>query len=236
MLDAPFLQHLGHAHGFEVVPGVPGFADVGLLGDELRVVLVRRDHEGGETRFVGLLRQGPDHVVSLPARDADHRDVEPFDQPEQVGQRGAQVFRHGVPLRLVLGILLVAVSRFGRIEHRGDVGGPVLVQDAEDGVGDGEHHGYVHPRRSHPRVTDQPEMTPIGQRHPVQQEQGLLRLSHKWFAPASRDPGGDGRGTDRDETGPVEPCIYTPCISVNPRNLPDVVCYFNYSATNQFYQ
>ena len=171
-LDLPLLPHLGVAENFRAAAGTPGPVQVGALRDQLGEVLVRGHHVGRRPGRFGALCQGPDDVVGLPPRLADDGNAEALADPENERHRMSEIVRHGLALRLVLGVLLVAVGRARGVEDDGDVGRVVLVEDFQQRRGEHERRRGVDPRRGRRRVVDHGEVTAVGQRHAVEQVEG----------------------------------------------------------------
>ena len=107
--------------------------------DELREILVaRRD----DRRRAGGRRspsQRADDVVGLDAFDAQQRNAHRFDRFEQRLDLRAQLVGHRRPVRLVLGVEVVAERLAGRVEHDGHARRLQLVEQLVEHVDDAEH-------------------------------------------------------------------------------------------------
>ena len=142
-LDFPVGEHRGQVDDLILRALSPGLPHRGALGNELREILVRRDHEGLETFRLGAFHEGADDVVRLEAIQLQHRDMEGPAQRFHMRNRGGELFRHGVPLRLVG--REKDVPRGGRrgIERDADVRGGLFFEDEEQGIDEPVERGGV---------------------------------------------------------------------------------------------
>ncbi len=149
-LVRPHAELLHHRGGVERGVGhrVDEF-DAGL--DQLREILVAGRHRHVDACGDGALGQRADHVVGLDAVDAQDRKTERGDDRHHRLDLRDQVFRRGLPRRLVGGIQRVAEGRPRRVLHEGGVGG-LLLQDRAQHVDHAEQRagrfaGRVRQRR-----------------------------------------------------------------------------------------
>jgi hypothetical protein len=78
--------------------------------DELVKVLVPRDYDRFQTRFLSLNGQGPDDVIGFVPVHLHHRIVEPLHQLSHSRQASGQLVGHLFPCRLVLGVHLLTLA------------------------------------------------------------------------------------------------------------------------------
>ena len=88
-------------------------------------------------------------------------------------QGSSQVLGHLFPIGLVFRVDFVAWGWSPGIEGDGQMGGLLLLQDGQDGIGKPVQCGAVYPIRGKNRVTDQGKMCPVGQCHTIEQEEPL---------------------------------------------------------------
>ena len=100
---------------------------------------------------LGLRGEGADDVVGLVAVEFEDRDVEGLAEALEVGQGGGEVLGHLVALGLVFGKELVARGRGGGVEGDREVGGLLLLEDGQEGVGEAEEGGGIDPLRGEDR-------------------------------------------------------------------------------------
>jgi len=118
-----------------------------MLVDELAEVLVGRDHVGGEFLPGGLAREGADDVVGFVAIEFEDGQVEGADESLDVGDGGAEVLGHFLALGFVGGKFLVSRGGHGGVEDNGEMGGRLLGEEFEEGVGEAVNRGGVAARR-----------------------------------------------------------------------------------------
>ena len=119
---AEFLDHLGHADA-AVLHGVEHRH---LVGDELHQILVRGHDGRGGAALAGLSRVGGDQVVGFKAGLFEAGQVECANRLADQRELRNQIVRRRRPVRLVVGIELVAERDFGFIEDDREMGRPVV--------------------------------------------------------------------------------------------------------------
>ncbi len=150
---AEFLDHLGDTDA-AVLHGV---VHHDLVGHELHQVLVGRDDGGGRAAFARDPGIGRDQIVGLEAALLEARQVEGAHGVADQRKLRDQVVGRRRPVRLVVGIELVAEGDFGLVEHDRQMRRPVVrghvaqqlpqhVAEAEHGV-DLEPVGFAVQRR-----------------------------------------------------------------------------------------
>ena len=136
---AEFLDHLGDADA-AVLHGVEHGH---LVGDELHQVLVGGDDGRGGAAFAGLAGIGRDQVVGLEAALLEAGQVEGAHRFADQRKLRDQVVRRRRPVRLVVGIELVAEGDFRLVEDDGQMGRPVVrrhvAQQLPQHVAEAEH-------------------------------------------------------------------------------------------------
>ncbi len=120
--DAEFLHHLGGADA-AVLHGV---VHDDAVVDELHQVLVGGDDGGGGAGFARLAHIGRDQVVGLEAGLLEARQVEGAHRVADQRELRDEVVRRVRPVRLVVGIELVAEGLLRLVEHHGEMGRPLL--------------------------------------------------------------------------------------------------------------
>ena len=136
------LAHSGHVVDQRRVAAHAGQpVEKGVLADQLREVLVERDHVGVEAGRLGTPGDRADHVVRLHAGVADDGDAHRLGHAVHVRQRVAHPFRSLGAGALVVGVLLRPPGGAGGIEHHRDVGGLLVGEDLQQRRGVAEHCG-----------------------------------------------------------------------------------------------
>ena len=143
-LDLPLGENLRHAQNLGLVAAASRLVHKAPLGNELAVVLVGRDHVRRKSLDLGLFGQRADHVVGLPPRLAQNRDIKRLTEPEHIRQCLAQILGHGLALGFVLFVLVVPVRRLRRVKDNGDVRRLTLFDNGEQGVGKGKNSRRIH--------------------------------------------------------------------------------------------
>ena len=143
-LDLPLGENLWHPQNLDLVAAAPRLVHKAPLGNKLAVVLIGRDHVRRKSLSLGLFGQRADHIVGLPPRLAQNRDVKRLAEPEYIRQCLAQILGHRLALGFVLFVLVVPVRRLRRVEDSGDVRWLALFDDGEQGVGEGKNGRRVH--------------------------------------------------------------------------------------------
>ncbi len=106
---------------------------------ELEHVEVHRDDRRLEVvARIELLRDRPDDVVRFIALHLVDRDPERLDDLADLRELVAQVVRHPLASRLVVGVLLVAERRAGQVERDGEVVRLEVLEPAEDDAREAE--------------------------------------------------------------------------------------------------
>ena len=136
---AEFLDHLGDADA-AVLHGVEHGH---LVGDELHQVLVRGDDGRRSTSLAGLAGVCGNQIVGLEAALLEARQIEGADRLANQRKLRDQVVRRRRPVRLVVGIKLVAEGDFRLVEDDGEMGRPVIrrhvAQQLPQHVAESEH-------------------------------------------------------------------------------------------------
>ena len=143
-LDLPLSEDFRHPQNLGLVAAAPRLVHKAPLGNELAVVLVGRDHVRRKSLGLGLFSQRTDHVVGLPPRLAQDRNVKRLAESEYVRQCLAQILGHGLALGFILFVLVVPVRGLRRVEDNGDMRRLALFDDGEQGVGKGKNGRRVH--------------------------------------------------------------------------------------------
>jgi hypothetical protein len=159
--------------------------DRDALGDQLLKVLVRRNDDDLRPIGFGGTRERANDVVGLDARADDHRDVQRLDDLLDVREVVAQIVRHGLAMRLVGIVQVIAKRAFAilGIEDDGHVIHAVILDELDQGIGEAVGGGRVLPLRIDQRAADEDEMRAIGKRHRVDEVQspaciGRIRVWH----------------------------------------------------------
>ena len=136
---AELLDHLGNADA-AVLHGVEHRH---LVGDELHQVLVRGDDGRGGAALAGLARIGRDQIVGLEAALLEAGQVERAHGLADQRKLRDQIVRRRRPVRLVVGIELVAEGDFRLVEDDGEMRRPVVrrhvAQQLPQHVAEAEH-------------------------------------------------------------------------------------------------
>ena len=138
-LDLPLGEDFRHPQNLDLVAAAPRLIHKAPLGNELAIVLVGRDHVRRKSLGLGLFGQGADHVVGLPPRLAQDRDIKRLAEPEYVRQCLAQILGHRLALGFVLFVLMVPVGRLRCVEDDGDMRWRAFFDNGEQGVGEGKN-------------------------------------------------------------------------------------------------
>ena len=172
---AEFLDHFGNADAAVLHGVVHGH----LVGDELHQVLVRRDDGGDRATLAGLAGVGRDQIVGLEAALLEAGQVEGAHGLADQRELRDQIVRRRRPVRLVIGIELVAEGDFRLVEHDRQMGRAVVrrhvaqqlpqhVAEAEHGI-DLQSVGFAIQRRQRVvgaedigRAVDQEDMVALG--------------------------------------------------------------------------
>ena len=138
-----------------------------VVADELREVLVQRHHVGVEAGRLRARRQRADHVVRLHSVVGDHRQAHRLGDAAHVRQRGADVLRRLRARALVVGVLAVAPSGTGGVEHHRQVGGLLVVEDLQQGGGVAVHRRRVEAVGGDQGTVQEHEVGAVHQGHTV---------------------------------------------------------------------
>ena len=111
----------------------------GVVRDELEHVEVAGHDRRVEAAPLRLDRERADDVVRLVAGELVDRDPERLDDLADLGELVAQVVRHPLAGRLVLGEALVAERGSGEVEGDGHVVRPDVLEPAQDDAAEPEH-------------------------------------------------------------------------------------------------
>ena len=137
---------------------------------ELMEVLVSRDDDRLDPGGRRLPGQRSDHVIRLVALELHDLVVEGSDEVPDPGEGGAELVRHPLPRRLVLGKLLVAAAE-PRIEDDREVGGIAVVADREEKVQKSPRGRRVLPPRVRQRPLDEGEEGPVDEGVRIDEEE-----------------------------------------------------------------
>ena len=137
-LEAVPLLDPGRVVDDRVLDARPGRHQAGPVGHELEHVEVAGDDRRVEPVALGLDGQRADDVVGLVAGQLVDRDPERLDDLADLRELVAQVVRHPLPGRLVVGELLVAEGRPGQVEGDRDVVRPDVLEAAQDDAAEAE--------------------------------------------------------------------------------------------------
>ena len=75
---------------------------------------------------------------------------------------------HRLSLRFIFGKISDPLRRFSRVKSHGNVSGLLVFNDIEQSLGEAVKRRRVDPGRSVDRAVHESEMSPVGQRHPIQ--------------------------------------------------------------------
>ena len=136
---AEFLDHLGDADAAVLHGVVHGDA----VGHELHQILVGGDDGRGRAALAGLAHIGRDQIVGLEAALLEAGQVEGAHRFADQRELRDQIVRRRRPVRLVVGIELVAEGDLRLVEHDGEMGRPVVLrhvaQQLPQHVAEAEH-------------------------------------------------------------------------------------------------
>ena len=118
------------------------------LVDQLSKVLVAGDDQHLRAHCQCLLGQGSDDIVGLDPRHLQDRQAHGVDELENHRKLRAQIRRHRLPVRLVLGEEIVAKGFSGRIEHHHDLLAGVIAQQPAQHVAHAVHGAGGFARRA----------------------------------------------------------------------------------------
>ena len=110
-----------------------------LVADDLEHIEIARDDRRLEALRFGLDGQRPDDVVGLVAGQLIDGDPERFDDLADLRELIAQIVRHPLAGRLVVGELLVAERRSGQIEGDGEIVRLEILDAAQDDAAEAEY-------------------------------------------------------------------------------------------------
>ena len=136
---AEFFDHLGNAD----TAVLHGVEHRHLVGNELHQILVRRHDGRGRAALAGLAGVSGDQVVGLEAALLQAGQIEGADRLSDQRELRDQIVRRRRPVRLVVGIELVAEGYFRLVEHDGEMARPVVgrhvAQQLPQHVAEAEH-------------------------------------------------------------------------------------------------
>ena len=138
--------------------------------DKLRRILVRRRHVDVEPRRCALHRQSAHYVIRLEAVNAHDGNLQRLGELERIGNRGREVFRHLLPLRLVGRVGLVTKRRPARVHCEDRVRRLLLLENRLQPVRQPEERRRVDTARRHPRIAQEHEVSLVEERHQVDDE------------------------------------------------------------------
>ena len=96
-----------------------------------------------------------------------------------MGQGGAELFGHLLPVRFVVGELDMPLRGRLGVKGNGEMSGLLILLNVEQHLGEAIERGGVHAFGRENRAADKCEVRPIHQRHPIQQEK-LFHLALMW--------------------------------------------------------
>ena len=174
LFHAPdFGKFLG-SDGFEFGAFATGFPHCGGGGDELGKVFVGGDHEGVVFAFVvGGLGESSDEVVGFVAIDFEEGDGEGFAEFLAGGDGGAEFVRHLVAVGLVFRIFFVARSGGRGVPGDGEVGGFLVLDDGEKGIGEAEEGGGIHALGVHDGIADEGKVGAVDEGHAIEEKEAV---------------------------------------------------------------
>ena len=146
----------------------------GPVGHELEHVEVAGDDRRVEPARLGLDGQRADDVVGLVPGQLVDRDPERLDDLADLRELVAQVVRHPLPGRLVLGEPLVAEGGPGQVEGHRDVVRPDVLEAAQDDAAEAEDG--VHQLALRGREGREGEVSAVDEPVAVEQHQAF----HRW--------------------------------------------------------
>jgi hypothetical protein len=130
----PILEHRRQVDDFMIRPLAARLPHAGAFRNELREILVRRDHERLELVQLRALHQRADDVVRLEAIDLQHGNPERAAKRLHVRNRGGEFLRHLIALRLIGRKKNVPRRGRGGVEGDADVGGVFLFENRQQRV------------------------------------------------------------------------------------------------------
>jgi hypothetical protein len=169
----PNFSHTFDVDDFPRVGRLARLVESHAIGNQLHIVLVRRDHVALEVFPFRPLHQSADDVVGLPAGDFQHGDIVGLDDALQIRQLVDHVVGHFLPRRLVFRVPFVPEGRMRRVEGHGDVFGLLLLEDFLQRRDEAVHRAGVHALRVDQRPVDEGEVGAVGDGHAVNDEKAF---------------------------------------------------------------